>query len=40
MTPRASINSEVIVNATSTELKLGTGGMDIVTSVLQSLPKK
>lgn len=39
ITPRASINSEVIVNATSTTLKLGTGGMDIVTSVLQSLPQ-
>ncbi len=36
--PKASVNDEVIVNSTSTYLKLGTGGMDIVTSVINSTP--
>ncbi|WNF37918.1 DUF3866 family protein [Bacillaceae bacterium IKA-2] len=40
ITSRAKKNDEIIVNATSTELKLGTGGMDIVISVLGSLPKQ
>lgn len=38
ITPKANINDEVIVNTTATILKLGTGGMDIVTSVLGSSP--
>lgn len=38
ITPRAKENDDVIVNMTSTELKLGTGGMDIVTSVLGASP--
>lgn len=38
ITPRASKNEEIIVNVTSTMLKLGTGGMDIVTSVIGSMP--
>ncbi len=40
ITPRAEVNDEIIVNVTSTELKLGTGGMDIVTNVIRSLPKE
>lgn len=40
ITPRAKENDQIIVNATSTELKLGTGGMDIVISVLGALPKQ
>ncbi len=40
LTPKAKVNDEVIVNVTSTELKLGTGGMDFVTHVLRSLPKE
>ncbi|RXJ03828.1 DUF3866 family protein [Anaerobacillus alkaliphilus] len=39
ITPRAYVKDEVIVNSTSTSLKLGTGGMDIVTSVINSTPK-
>lgn len=40
ITPRAKENDLVVVNATSTELKLGTGGMDIVISVLDAQPKE
>lgn len=38
--PKVKVGDEVIVNATSTRLNLGTGGMDIVTSVIGSSPKQ
>ncbi len=40
ITPSANISDEVIVNVTATKLRLGTGGMDIVTSVMKAPPKE
>jgi hypothetical protein len=40
ITPRAKVADEVIVNSTSTKLNLGTGGIDIVTSIIGAKPKE
>ncbi|QOY35966.1 DUF3866 family protein [Anaerobacillus isosaccharinicus] len=40
ITPRAKVTDEVIVNVTSTELRLGTGGLDIVTAIIGACPKE
>lgn len=40
ITPRAEVADEIIVNMTSTKLRLGTGGIDIVVSIVGANPKE